>query len=364
MITLRPILLHELVPYVDSAAFRAGDVVPISRQRAVSQARNPKAMPDDLVLLLAQRDGALLGYLGVLPDETKVNGQSYRFGWLSCLWVDPLQRGSGIAKQLLEEVCRLWGGRLMATEFTHPAQRLYEASGHFFLPQEMTGLRAYLRPNLAGLLAPKHGFFSRTRFFWKLLDEVLALPNHLRLSLVASRFAPTFEYQQTLDEETLSFVRARQSAEWAARSWPEWEWITSRPWLYSAPGPDDLARRYFFSAVARDFRFFSIKILDPDRKLAGYLLLSLRDGHLRVPHAYFDENKAHLVAEVLAYHCVQLPVTHLTVFRPQLQALIGKMGGLFFGKKKIKRSFLSGRALPVQPEPQSFQDGIGDTVFT
>jgi GNAT superfamily N-acetyltransferase len=352
------------VPYVDSAAFRAADVVPISRQRALSQARNPRAQADDMVLLLAQRQGVLLGYLGVLPDAAKVDGQTYRFGWLSCLWVDPALRGSGIAKQLLEEVCRFWGGRLMATEFTPPAQRLYETSGHFSPPQEILGLRAYLRPNLAGLLAPKHRLFSRTRFFWKLLDKLLALPNNLRLSLVASRFAPTFEYQQALDEETLSFVRARQSDEWAARYGPEWAWVTGNPWLYAAPGPDDFARRYFFSSVACDFRFFSIKILGPDRKVAGYLLLSLRDGHLRVPYAYFDEDNAHLVARVLAWHCVRLPVTHLTVYRPALQALTEKMSGLFFGKKKIKRSFLSGRALPVLPEPMSFQDGIGDTVFT
>ncbi len=364
MIALRPIPLRELAQYVDSDEYRSGAVVPISRHRALSQAQNPRALPDDLVLLLAHREGVLLGYLGVLPDEATVDGRPIRFGWLSCLWVDPEQRGAGIAKRLLGEVCRHWGGRLVATEFTRPAQKLYEASGHFFGPQVLTGTRAYIRPNLAGLLAPRHRFFSRTLWFWKCLDHALALPNRLRLALASRRCAPAFEYPQRLDEETLSFVRARQSGEWAARSGRDLEWITGSPWLLPAPGPDDMARRYFFSSVARDFRFFSIKVLGPDRKMAGYLLLSLRDGHLRVPYAYFDEDQAAHVAEVLAWHCVRLPVTHLTVFRPELRQLIGRMGGLFFGKKKIERNFLTGRALSDRPEPLFFQDGIGDTAFT
>jgi hypothetical protein len=364
LLTLRPIRLHELADYLASEEYRSGLCVPISRIRAESQLRNPAARPDDAVLVLAHWDGVLIGYVGALPGLLGNSEDPVRVGWLSCFWIHPGQRGKGVADRLLDEMLGHWQGRVLITEFTPQAQKLYDRSGRFRPADTICGQRAYLRPDLAGLLAPKNDFFVRTALFWRALDRLLGFPCRIWLRAWTPQKMPAFEYLSALDTETWEFVRARQGGEWAARTRAELDWIVRSPWLHSAPEKDDNAKRYFFSSVAGDFRFFSIKILGKKRETIGYLMLSLRDGHLRVLYAYFDEENAPEVAQVLAWHCCKLPVAHLTVFRPETWRLLSQMPPIFFLKRNFRRPFLNGRDTGAESAFDRVQDGVADTAFT
>jgi len=57
--------------------------LPITKHRALSYCRNPRADEDDPVLLVAYQDNRVIGYLGILPDKIYVNDVDYKLGWLT-----------------------------------------------------------------------------------------------------------------------------------------------------------------------------------------------------------------------------------------------------------------------------------------
>ena len=63
----------ELSIYIKSERFLNAPVLPISEHRALSQIKNPKALKDDVLLLLTYDNEKLIGYLGILPDDIFLN---------------------------------------------------------------------------------------------------------------------------------------------------------------------------------------------------------------------------------------------------------------------------------------------------
>ncbi|MEL6841973.1 MAG: GNAT family N-acetyltransferase, partial [Bacteroidota bacterium] len=118
--------------YIFSDTFDQTPVLPISRHRALSHLANPRLRPDDVIMIFAHSDeGELVGYLGVLPDEIYLNGKQDRGGWLSCMWVNPITRGQGIGGKLVQAALNAWQGRILVTEFTPAAKRLYDRTEAF-----------------------------------------------------------------------------------------------------------------------------------------------------------------------------------------------------------------------------------------
>ena len=109
--------VQELEAFVDTAMYKQMPVLPITPQRARSQARNPRAHPDDLALTLVYLGDELVGYAGTLPDELWTSSEKLRAAWLSCLWVAPKMRGRGIAQQLVAAVAERWNGQILLAEF-------------------------------------------------------------------------------------------------------------------------------------------------------------------------------------------------------------------------------------------------------
>lgn len=363
-ITVRTLLHRDLPAYLDSDEYRNARVLPISRQRAVSHLHNPRALADDLVLVLVYADGEMQGYLGVLPDLIYPAGLPERCGWLSCMWVNPAMRGKGIAKRLLQTVFAHWGKRILVTEFTPEAKGLYDSTQQFDALCVKQGVRAYLRPNFAAILPPKRTIFARNKKLLGVLDGLLAIPNALRLWVLCPRSAAPFVYLAEMDAEAWAFVRKRQAGEFMRRTREDFCWIARYPWLLSGGGADEDSRRYHFTSVVADFRFFQLKIFNPKKEMVGYLMLALRDGHLRVPYAYFDAESAGAVAKVLAWHCWKLPVTHISVFRPELVDLLEKAKHIFFARKKIQRGYIISKVFVRDNRPLDIQDGDADAAFT
>ena len=96
--------LKELGEYIYSDAYIRSDYIAISKQRALSQQRNPRARPEDVVLVLVYEAEELVAYLGVFVDDLHFQTGIEHVGWLSCMWVNPKMRGKGIAKKLLQTV--------------------------------------------------------------------------------------------------------------------------------------------------------------------------------------------------------------------------------------------------------------------
>lgn len=330
----------ELINFIKNPHYRQLQHLPISPQRAWSQAHNPRALPDDAVLALAYTgQGKLAGYLGALPDA--IWGE--RMAWLSCIWVDHRLRGSGIAKGLLQAMHRAWQGRLGATEFTEAAGRLYESSGCLKHWTELKGLRCYFRPNSSYLMAQRRpGLLPLLRC----ADALLRPLNALRLGLFHSfKNNIFFEYVNNWSKSDIEWMRRIGGAECSQKTETDFYWLQHYPWLIGGGVADAYSRRYHFSSVTQRYDFFDLRLRDDQGQTIAALLLSVRDRHLQVQYAYFEDRHVEAVARVLYELLYKGGLDMLTTYHPALCAYFEKVRTPFMGLRRRKRRFMLGNPL-------------------
>jgi len=358
----------ELESFAASEAYRRMPVLPISPQRAVSQSRNPRAQPDDVVLVLAWSEDELIGYLGALPDWFYFGkNPPERMAWLSCLWIAPSQRGKGLAKKLLNTMLEAWQNRAMLTEFTPEVKNLYDRSEYLTESEPIIGFRGYLRPNFTQILPPKKPFFEKIKPLLRVADALLSVPNVLRISLLHCEKLPCqIQHLQTIDDDLATFISENQQRELARRDQAAINWMLQTPWVTETANPDDTARRYHFTSTAREFKTIALQLLDSEQQTIGVLILTLRDGHLRVPHAWHSDEHSATVASVIFAHAIRLGARMLTLYHPRLVRYCNENSTPFFWSKALHRTYFVGNGLSeiLATQPFTLQDGDGDAGFT
>ncbi|WP_375769542.1 GNAT family N-acetyltransferase [Archangium gephyra] len=96
------------------------------------------------VVLVAERDGAVVGYVYATVEGRDWNALLDAHGALHDIWVEPAARGSGVGGLLLEELVRQLRARgvpriiLMTATQNEPAQRLFAKHGWRATMVEMT----------------------------------------------------------------------------------------------------------------------------------------------------------------------------------------------------------------------------------
>lgn len=362
MLDVQSLNRAELLAFIESDDFQRMAVLPISRHRALSQAANPRAKDGDVLLLRASSQGRMVGYLGILPDTFRtLNGMREPIYWMSCIWTDPAMRGQGIAEKLVREALRVTDGRLLGTEFTAAARKLYDKTGAFAPLATLKGIRLYRRLALGPLLGSR---LPRWKPLLTFADRVVNALADVRWRFGARGLPPgiSLVFSRSLGEKATLWVDAHNKDELFARSACELRWILNNPWLLTAPMPDRDSRRYHFSAHCRQFESGLIEIWKEEELLA-VVLYTLREGHFQLPYAYFGEPATDAVTKTLEYCWLLWGVHTATLYHPLLA------GARFSGtlrKKAFQREYIMGCAsLPfLPPPPFRIQPGDGDAAFT
>jgi GNAT superfamily N-acetyltransferase len=128
---IEKIRIGDLPDY--AAAFAASSpppgTAPMTRIRALSQVKNPCAREDDIGLLVAYRDGRVIGYHGVMPGLLAVDGCISRVHWSTAVFVTEDCRGRGVGRQLIEAFKGLGKDMMVPGVMTPGAQGAYLSSG-------------------------------------------------------------------------------------------------------------------------------------------------------------------------------------------------------------------------------------------
>ncbi|NUO01589.1 MAG: GNAT family N-acetyltransferase [Saprospiraceae bacterium] len=361
MIEIKLLDKKGLAEYLYSDAYIQSPVIPVTRHRALSQIRNPRAEAEDVLLLLAYEGSVLVGYLGVLPD--RMNG-SLKCGWMSCLWIAPEHRGKQIAQKLLHHCFEAWGQKILATEFTAPAKKLYDKTGLFRDLQIKRGLRLYLRSDLYTLLLPRNPWFEKIGFFLKAFDAVAnAVLDTRFLFWKPGHKGLTLEYIREIDEETALFIERTRSVNGFQKGAAELNWMLQNPWVLSAPEKDDFGKRYHFSSTDCSFDFHAVKVKNQANQLLAFLIFSKRNRSLKLPFCYV-ETETDAVLQVLDFHLHRWRVNAFTVFHPALVERLRQRQSLLFLKREVRRHYLISRVFDLETSGFEIQDGDGDCGFT
>ena len=357
---------EELEAFVLSDAFTQLEHIPISRHRAISHSRNPRARAEDILLLAAYEGEVLMGYLGLLPDNLNAGEKNYHFAWMSTIWVNPAARGKGVARSLLGFAMEAYKGRILGTDFTEEAKRIYLKTGHFDLFEKLEGIRLYYRFNLSHLLPPKRSFFKRIKPLLYLTDSVLNFFNWL----LPKRFGynndvVVKEFTEWMSEHEDFIQRSGQDSP-TFRSVAEINWIIKNPWVLQSEQAHTLGKRYHFTSAEKRAYYQSLEIRKNGQKIA-LLLLFIRNDAMKIPCAFVKPEEIPAVCAEIDRLMTQKKLSMLTVFNPRLKAGFETNKSAAFYKRAIIREYVVG--IPFHHEIEGrvtgyFQDGDGDCAFT
>jgi GNAT superfamily N-acetyltransferase len=363
----------DLEQFIKGGEYLKSTYLPISAIRGLAQAKNPRALPDDLLLVIMFENNEMLGYLGVLPDDLYYRNEEgeaieVHVGWLSCIWVDPSQRGRGIAKNLLKTVFEDWDANILATEFTALAKALYDSTEKFTDLTKPTGIRAYMRLNLSYLLPAKNpDKWTKFKFLLKVTDSILNIIFDIRRSFIRKKKVQ-FSIIPEIDSEAKYFIdQNRLDDELMKRNVSDLEWIINNPWLNSGQKADDLSKRYHFSSVADYFAFKVMKVYNQENQLAAVLLLSIRDRNVKVPYVYYSPGASALISDALENYMREQKYNMLTVFHAELCNEISNNGSAYFNIRKMYRHYLISNKFKSELKELKtliIQDGDADASFT
>lgn len=385
---IREITIGELTDFVKSELYRQLEPKPITPLRAVSQSLNPQANANDVALIIAFEEKILVALAGILPGS--IHGQAgEKAASNTCWWADA-HKGRQIAFPLLMKAFALSHERMFMTDLTPHTQSILEKTGRFIFPDLPLGMRGFLKFNLHEVLPVKIPSLQKFRPLLRLSDKTLngllwpfrkmnqsklkakgisvdtqsgqAVFN--RSSILQGKEIKT-EILHSLNNDLYAFIDAHSKDEFIGRPGKELEWIVNYPWITTNnQSPSAAWVNYPFSHIVKSFSQYFLHLSTSEKTLA-LLMISMRDGHMKVPYAYFDQNDAPLVIKEIYRQAVLNDAITLTVFLPELVNEMHSASHPFIFKKSIKRLAAVSRQLSSLFEQYPrIQDGDGDVVFT
>lgn len=361
MSELRQITVDNLMNFVESAEYGRWKVVPITKHRALSHSKNPRALPGDVALIVATEGDEMVGYIGMLPDHFFSEAGMQRGAWLSTLWVDPAMRGRGIGKRLLDSAFQCWNDRIAITRYTSEARQLYHRSGKF-VEQEWIGVRCYLRFNLHDLLPARYPKLRVIRWLLRGIDATLNALHDPRLRRWLARNRPSgrCEYTNTVDDDLATLIP--DTSNLLRRDKQELNWILSYPWVTDG-SPD---HKYHFTSSEPGFEIKVVKVYDAKGLLMGWGMLNIRHGKVQVPYCFATSDDGYkLIMSTIIQEMVKNRMNVITVIKPKLSAATRAHGPFWLRRKFVRQYFFSKDLRQHLGESGiTFQDGDGDAAWT
>ena len=359
---------QQLIDHIESAEFKSEDFLPISVHRALSQIKNPRANQNDVLLLLAKKEGKLLGYLGVLPDLLFAPNQPIiKVGWLSCIWVSPAGRGMGISNQLISKAHFKYNGNILLTEYVPQIKRMYDSTG-FFIKNQLVkkGIRLYLKSDFESILPAKFEFLkpvaASLRTFDSLNNSALNL-YHKSLSFPIDHL--TIEEVNEVDDEMEAIIIKLNGKDYFQRKKRELNWIVQEPWMLERDDNDELHQKYYFSASDITFKNKLFKLRDDKGNLKSFLFFTNRNRVIKLPY-FFGEGNVEQEIMLIQHLLQKWNAKVFTCYQPKLVAAFTAQKTMAFHKKEVHRNYLVDKQLSklITHANLFIQDGDGDTVFT
>jgi hypothetical protein len=359
--------LNDLEQLVLSGDFWRGEVIPITKHRALAQIRNPRAHPEDVVLFIAYDGDTICGYLGILPDLIFLEGRGYRVGWITAWWRRPDPKYAGLGFTLMSQACEVYRGAVGGAP-SAAAAKVFERSTRLIPLNESTELQAFVRANMCKMLLRKFPSLKKFKLFLRTFDRLVNILCEGRLRLWKRRYGISgklrLEYIAEVDAETSGFIQQLQDGDLHRRGAHELNWIARYPWILSAPVSDGRDKRYHFAATAKESLCLMVKVYDLTDTMIGFLMLRLIDGQLKIPYCYMRSNHSDAIFRVIGEHTVALRVDTLTIGRSELRESLHRLRFPYLARIKCLKNWWIGKIYGSHLSDHfQIQDGDGDCAF-
>ncbi len=370
MIELKNIKKKDIPSFFANEENWAHSFLPVSPHRLLAHFNNPQSSDDDTVLLLAYLDGQLVGYMGVFVDSIMLNEKEEKIGWLSTWWVDPITKGKGVGREILNQMYVLNNEKIGISQFTPSAKRVYDKSGYFFDLKKNLGIKAVIRSNLTFViptLFPKLiGFKGVLNFLDTIINVPVNLLLWLRRPLLERKLKGIqIDYLNRIDSEVKELLEKFGKKDLSRKDESFFEWLKAYPWVLSSPLFNQThSDKYVFSMYARQFEIFLIKISEGSN-CKGFIVLQRRDNVLKLLFSYCDSSiHGKLMARIITLHAIKLNVREIIIYDQGLVPEMKKIGYFLYKTNKQKQSIISKTYGVEDFSDLRMQLGDGDCSFT
>lgn len=311
--------VSELAGYLNSETYNAANRIPITRLRAHAQSINPRANPDDLALLVARDEGRqLLSYIGLMPDTIRIDNEPRKIWTISCWWGNPDVKENG-SMNLFYLCCKITRNQILLPDLTPHLVSILSLIKGFTTLDVTTGVRGYLRLNLADLLPSKRKSLGRFRPLLRMFDASINLLHKPVLSFWSRQLERKniqFNILKNIDDETDTFIRSISEHELFGRGKTELNWIIQNPWITT--NADELGgKKYAFTCVVDSFEQLPIAVYK-DGRMVAFAMLLLRSGIANLTYLYVGKEHFGDVLYVVYLQLLKRDVHTFTAFHEPL----------------------------------------------
>lgn len=357
----------QLSEFVQSETFARFDILPITVLRALSQAVNPRASINDVVLIVAYDENyRVIGYVGALPDVLS-NGQ--KIVWNSCWYTDPIL-GRTMALPLFMQFIRHWQGKIVMQDLTPHTRKIIETLPYFTFIRKIPGQRIFLRSYSSELMTDHFPSEKWMKPVFQLVDAILNGFQSLRMSLWKKKNLTAqnvrIQIVSEIDEETGQFISSHNDKELFRRGGDELQWIMKHPWISEENSATrESGRSYYFSSVAGSFSVKGLKYFVND-ELYGFVLIKERNGHYELPYAYAGDNQKNFMIIEIKRYLIDKKAFSFLLFNQNFRDIFYGHNKLpVLHSKKVQREMVvSSELIGNINENAEVQDGDGDCAFT
>lgn len=343
------------------------EILPISALRLQSFIHNPRAKVEDIILITATKFEKIIAYRTMLPDDIILGIQTIHFAWLSGIWVSPDFRRKGIGKMLHQAAFQAWNGKLIGTEFTPENEMVMRSSNLFEEPIYKIGVIFYFRSVLREIVNKRYPSLKLLSPLYTLIDKIVNVYASVKRRIY---YNPTFKSKlkfletKILSEEAKRYLNETQPYSSTNRRSKELQWISDYPWISSDLTTKEESKHYYFSTYSENYAFDFIEIYH-NKSIIGLVVLSFRDGVLKIPYFWASELELTELAKYIINFAQKMHVKKLISYHSLLnEQLISKDRFNIFSKK-TKRKYLVSKQLKTYSSVLhfNFEDGDGDCVF-
>jgi hypothetical protein len=369
MISIKKIYKKEIPKLLEDQDFWNQSFLAISKHRLYAHYKNPSAVPDDVVLLLAYLDNELVGYMGVFIDKITFDNKESKIGWLSTWWVHPKTKGSGIGREILNTMYETQDGKIGISQFTPSAKRVYDKSGYFNTLKESKGVKAVLRSNLTFVVPALYSKAKVVAPFLNGIDTAVNVLVNAKLYVQKSNISKklkniSLEYLNFVDHETMEIVSLYSKNHISTKTAIFFEWLKTYHWVQEAPllALTD-KENYEFSIYDKNFNIYLIKIKE-DGRCIGLLVLQRRSKVCKILFAYYDKKlHAELVANIIKLQCIEQDVREIICYDEAITKAFSRSSTFLYRTNKIKQSIISKAFQKDDFEDVVVNFGDGDCSF-
>lgn len=367
----KTIQVKDLLAFVESELYQTAEVLPITKERAISQYYNPNAERDDVALIIALDDtNRIRGFIGILPEKLYIDNTPEKFYWNTCWWVDP-DHGRPAAMPLFYMMLKHTNAQLIFFDLTPKTYKIIDTLPYFTTVTK-EGVKAFLRFNFSGVLPSKHRVFH---FLYGLLKGIDNLLNGLILPYLNSyktkcirnvdtKSSIEIDFVSEIDDEATDFIEPLRQNQFIQRGKNEFDWMIKYPWINTTQQAKMESYKYPFSVYAASFNNYFVKIRR-NQKIIAFLFLTEREKHFKIPYCFFEKANTQVIGEVIKTLIIEKKGRSVTTWNQHLKTYFSQHRWPFLFTKKIpKYMAFPAKAAYDRLKTGAYQDGDGDEVFT